>query len=300
IKKSQLDLKGAQQALDAQQKLYESREILFNQGALPRKDLDQSRVALVQAQNQYQLAQRHLDALMAVGAQSTTRAAAGQLQTAQANVSYSQIHAPIAGYITDRPLYSGEMANAGTPLITVMDTSQVVARAHIPQDQAALLKIGDAAEIAAPGMEEKVGARITVVSPATDPNSTTVEIWAQAPNASGHLRPGTTVQLSVIAKKIPDALTVPASALIKTPEGAPAVVTVQSVAIKGAQGTEDRAHLQPVEIGVRQGDAVQVTKGVQAGQRVVTSGAYGLPDNTKLKVEAPQPAEGAPEKSGGV
>ena len=42
LKKSELDLKTAQEALDAEQKLYDSREALFNQGALPRKELDQA------------------------------------------------------------------------------------------------------------------------------------------------------------------------------------------------------------------------------------------------------------------
>lgn len=298
IQKAQLDLQAAQQALDAEQKLYDSRENLFKQGALPRKDLDQARVALVQARNQYEIAQRHLQALQAVGARSTTKAAAGQLQTAQANVSYAEIRSPIPGYVTDRPLYSGEMASAGTPLITVMDTSQIVARAHIPQAQAALLKPGDAAEIAAPGAEDKFAARITLVNPATDPNSTTVEIWAQAPNPAGRLRPGTTVQLRVIAKKVNDALTVPASALIKTPDGSPAVMVVQAEPRKNQPGSDEVAHMQPVQVGVTQDDRVQITTGLQAGQRVISSGAYGLPDKTKVNVEAP-PAKSESEKTGG-
>ena len=53
-------------------------------------------------------------------------------QTAQAQLSYSEIRSPIAGVIADRPLYAGEMASAGTPLLTVMDISRVVARVNIP------------------------------------------------------------------------------------------------------------------------------------------------------------------------
>src|SRR5262249_48105304 len=51
--KAELDVQTAQQELDTQQKLYSSREDLFKQGALPRKDLDQSAVALAQAKSQY-------------------------------------------------------------------------------------------------------------------------------------------------------------------------------------------------------------------------------------------------------
>jgi len=201
IQKAQGDTQAAKVALEAEQKLYDSRQDLYKQGALPRKDLDQAAVALTQARNQYELAQRHLDALMAVSKQQELKSAAGQLQSAKgkylgaaAQLSYSEIRSPINGVVTDRSLYPGEMAAAGTPLLTVMDTSSVIARAHIPQDQAALLKLGDKATITVPGTgsdeAEPIEGKVTVVSPALDPNSTTVEVWVKAENPKGRLRPG--------------------------------------------------------------------------------------------------------------
>ena len=107
---------------------------------LPRKELDQSRVDITQARNQYAIAKKHLDYLMAIGKQQALKSAAGQLESAkgkylgaQAQLSYSEIRSPIDGVVTDRPLYPGEMAAAGTPLLTVMDISSVIAKAHIPQ-----------------------------------------------------------------------------------------------------------------------------------------------------------------------
>src|SRR5678816_4763528 len=86
-------------------------------------------------------------------------------------LSYSEIRSPIDGVVADRPLYPGEMAAAGAPLLTVMDISQVIARAHIPQPEAALLKAGDQATITVPGEDNPIEGKITVVSPALDPNS---------------------------------------------------------------------------------------------------------------------------------
>ena len=63
----------------------------------------------------------------------------------------------------------------------IMDTSSVIANAHIPQAAAAALKVGDAATIMAPGGTQ-VNGKVTLVSPALDPNSTTVEVWVAAPN----------------------------------------------------------------------------------------------------------------------
>jgi HlyD family secretion protein len=291
IQKAEADLQQAQQALDAQEKVFQSRQQLFDQGALPRKELDQSRVDITQARNQYAIAKKHLDSLNAITKQQELKAAEGQLQSAkgkymgaEAQLSYSEIHSPIDGVITDRPLYPGEMATAGAPLLTVMDTATVIAKAHVPQADAALLKIGDKGTIAVPGSEDPVEGKITVVSPALDSNSTTVEIWLEAKNPKQQLKPGTSVQLAITVQTIRDALVVPANAVITAQDGSSAVMLV---------GADGKAHQKAVKLGIRQGDDVQILDGVTASDKVVTSGAYGLPDNTKIKVEA-APAE-APE-----
>jgi HlyD family secretion protein len=297
IQKAQGDAQAAKVALEAQQKLYDSRQDLYKQGALPRKDLDQAEVALTQAKNQYELAQRHLDALMAVSKQQELKSAAGQLQSAKgkylgaaAQLSYSEIRSPINGVVTDRSLYPGEMAAAGTPLLTVMETSSVIARTHIPQDQAALLKLGDKATITVPGDEaEPIEGKVTVVSPALDPNSTTVEVWVQAKNPKGRLRPGTSVQISMLARSVPDALVIPAAAVLTAPDGSNYVMVA---------GSDNKAHQKTVKTGIRQGDQVQILEDLAEGDRVITSGAYGLPDNTKIRIEAaPKPDKPESDKA---
>lgn len=292
IRKAEADAQQAQQVLDAQEKVFQSRQLLFEQGALPRKELDQSRVDVTQARNQSAIAKKHLDALMAIGKQQELKSAAGQLESAkgkylgaEAQLSYSEIRSPMDGVITDRPLYPGEMAAAGTPLLTVMDLSSVIAKAHIPQSDAAALKVGDKGTMTVPGIEEPIECKVTVVSPALDPNSTTVEIWLEAKNPKHELKPGTSVQLSLTAQTVKDALVVPASSVITTPDGTTAVM------LAGADG---RAHQKAVKLGIRNGDDVQIVEGVTASDKVVAAGAYGLPDKTKIKIEA---AEGSSEGS---
>jgi multidrug efflux pump subunit AcrA (membrane-fusion protein) len=292
IQKAEGDEQQAKQALDAQEKVFQSRQQLFDQGALPRKELDQSRVDVTQARNTYALAKKHLDSLMAIGKQQELKAAAGQLESAkgkylgaQAQLSYSEIRSPIDGVITDRPLYPGEMAAAGTPLLTAMDISSVIAKAHIPQNDAAALKIGDKGTMTVPGIDEPIEGNITVVSPALDPNSTTVEVWLEAKNPKRALKPGTSVQLSLTAQTVKDALVVPASSVITTPDGASAVMLA---------GSDGRAHQKTVKLGIRNGDDVQILEGVAASDKVVATGAYGLPDKTKIKIAAAEaPADGS-------
>ena len=295
IQKAEADAQQTQQALDAQEKVFQSRQQLYEQGALPRKELDQSRVDVTQARNQSAISKKHLEALMAIGKQQALKSAAGQLESAkgkymgaEAQLSYSEIRSPIDGVITDRPLYPGEMAAAGTPLITVMDISSVIAKGHIPQNDAAALKVGDKGTMTVPGIEQPIEGKVTVVSPALDPNSTTVEVWLETKNPKHALKPGTSVQLSITAETIKDALVVPASSVITTPDGGTAVMLA---------GSDGLAHQKAVKLGIRTGNDVQILEGVTASDKVVSSGAYGLPDKTKIKIEAAAPAEGSPEGS---
>ena len=283
--KAELDLKTAKESYDAQQKVYDSRRVLFQQGALPRKQFDESAVALIQAKAQYEMAEKHLSALQSAGKQQQMKGARGQLMSAKgkyegaaAQLGYTEIRSPINGVVTDRPSYLGETPPPGVPLLTIMDTSSVIAHAHIPQNDAAVLKLGDAATVTGPGLgAASVIGKVTQVSPALDPNSTTVEVWIEAANPDGRLRPGTTVNVQMVAQTLNDAVVVPASALLKTPEGETTVMIVSN----------DRAHPVSVETGIRQGDRVQITKGLSGGETVIVSGAYGLPDNTKVKIAEP-------------
>jgi RND family efflux transporter MFP subunit len=161
-----------------------------------------------------------------------------------------------------------------------MDTSSVIVRTHIPQDEAAALKLGDAATLTGSADVQAMG-KVTLISPALDPNSTTVEVWIEAPNPDGRLRPGTTMKLEILARTLKDAIVIPASSLLKTPDGASTVMIVK----------DGHAHQVAVKTGIREGDHLQITEGIAEGDTVITSGSYGLPDNTKVKVaeETPEP-----------
>lgn len=284
--KAELDVQTAQQELDAQQKLFNSRQDLFKQGALPRKDLDAAAVSLAQARSAYNIAKRHLDGLNAVGKQGAIKTANGQLTSAkgkllnsEAQLSYSEVRSPISGFITDRPLYPGEMASTAAPLLTVMDISQVIAKAHIPQSDALQLHKGDAATVSLAGLDKPINGKVSLISPALDPNSTTVEVWVQAANANQQLRPGTTAQIAITAQTIKDALVVPSAALLNAKGDAAQVMVVDG---------QSQASSRDVRTGIQTGQQVQIVSGLKPGEMVVTAGAYGLPDKTKVKIEKPE------------
>lgn len=298
--KARSDADAARKAREAARTLVESRTKLLQEGAIAKRLVDEAAVAAVQADSNFQTAQKHLESMQGVSRKEEVKTAAGSMdsargkfQAAQAQLAYSQIRSPIAGVIADRAIFAGEMAAAGSAVLTVMDISSVIARLNIPQAQAAFVKRGQSASIAATDSDIQVVGKVTVVSPAVDPQTTTVEVWIQAPNPGERLRPGGTVKVAIQAGSVPDAIVVPAPAILPSQEGGSAVMVV---------GADNVAHEHKVEIGVRDGDKVQILSGVQAGMRVVVGGGVGLADGAKVEVqsgEKPKPAKDGDEPKGG-
>lgn len=300
VVKAQTDVDTGKQTEDAAKKLLDNREKLFQQGALARKLVDDAQVAYAQAHGALLAAQEHLRTLQSVGkdeqiktAASQVEAARSHLQSSQAQVSYSQIVSPISGVIADRPLYAGEMAATGTPLVTVVDISKVIARANVPQNQSAAVRVGQPATITQVDTNQTVEGKVTVVSPATDPNSTTLQVWVQADNPGELLKPGTSVHVSIMTEVIKATPVVPIAAILPGEEGGTACLVITP---------DNIAHRRSVKLGVREGDKVQILNGVRPGEEVVIVGGIGLDDKAKVKVidltvkEAPDEDENAPDE----
>lgn len=281
--KAQTDLAQAKANLDLNQSIVNARSQLFAQGAIPGRDLDTAKAALVQAQAAYDIAKQSLDAIEQVAGKAALQSAQGQLASAkgkylgaEAQLSYTEIRSPISGVVTDRPLFAGETAAAGTPVITVMDTSALLAKLHISQMQAQQLSLGAAATIAVPGVADPVPAKVSLISPALDPGSTTVEVWLRLENPKGLFKAGTPVHTTITGKAATNTLVVPADAIQTAQDN-----SSKSVMVIGADGI---AHKRTVTLGIHTPENVQILDGVSASDMVITTGAYALDDGTKVKI----------------
>jgi len=297
--KAELDVQAAKTTMDAAQSVYESRQRLFREGAIAQKDVNDAQVNFTQAKNQYEMAQKRLNDLRGFGNEQALKNAAAQRDQAKARrdaaaaqLSYTRITSPIDGVVTERPLYAGETPQSGNPIVTVMDLSRLIARVHIPPAEAAELKIGDEVNIIGAD-NTPVAGKVTQISPALDPSNTTLEVWAQADNPGDHLKPGTSVRVELIAKTVPNALVIPQAALLTSGSGATSVIVVDP---------ENKPHKKAVTTGIRDAGAVQITEGLDSGQRVVTTGSFELgklePDvleKTKVQIQPPKEEEEEPD-----
>jgi HlyD family secretion protein len=297
LTKSKSDLTAAQEGLDAAQKLYDNRMALLKEGALSQKLVDDAKVTLVQAQSQLATAKQHLTALQTAGESAQLRGSEAQAKAARAHYessaaqsSYGEVRSPISGVIADRGVNVGDLASSGAALFSIVDISRIVARANVPVNDAAALRRGQRATIRVPNSHTpngEVEGKVTVVSPAVDANTTTVQVWVEAVNPGEALKLGSAVSISIEAGTIPDAVIVPASALLASNEGG------EKVMLALADGT---AQERKVEVGVHNGADVQIISGVKPGENVITSGALGLEDKAKIEIAKPGSGKSGDDK----
>ena len=286
--KARLDVDQAKATYDLDKSIFDARTQLFKQGAIPGRDVDTARATMMQAQAAYDIAKQHYESLQKAShsasletAKGTLDSAKGKYLQAQAMLSYTNLRSPISGVVTDRPLFPGDTAAAGTPILTVMDTSTLIAKLHVAQALVQQLQVGADAKLTVPGMDEAVPAKVSLISPALDPGSTTVEVWLKVANAQGKLKAGTSVHATIDGKQIKDALLIPTEAVQRSPETGGKMVMVIA-----ADGTAKKRN---VTVGIATKEKTQILEGLTAGDTVITGGAFGLDEGTKVKIEAAKP-----------
>ena len=300
LQKADLDARASKDALDAAQSMFENRQRLYREGAIAQKDVNDAQATLSQARSAYETARKKADDLHGFARDQELKAATAQREqakghhdAAQAQLGYSRITSPIDGVVTDLPFYPGEMAPSGAPVVTVMDVSKVIARTHVSQADAAELKVGNDANLIGPG-GAPIEAKVTQISPALDASNTTVEVWVQADNPAGKLRPGTSIKVEMIARTVPNALVIPQKAVLTSPSGGTFAIVIDN---------DNKPHLRKIQIGIRDSGMVQINDGLTSGQRVATTGAFELfkldtevLQKTKVQI-APAKEEEEPEET---
>ena len=157
-----------------------------------------------------------------------------------------------------------------------MDTSSLLAKAHIAQSLAQQMKIGDDATISVPGVNDPVDAKVTLISPALDPGSTTLEIWLKVDNKKAALKVGTPVKVSITGRTVREGT-----------EGSRLVDPHRAGRHQIRHGRRRRRHgaqESPSSSAFKTATMSQITKGLTTSDTVITSGSYGLDEGAKVKV----------------
>jgi len=267
----------AEAALGQAQKIYERRKELFNEGAIPGRDLLVSETDFAKAKTESEVAKKSLDLIQNQSgerdikiSQSKVDQAEARLTTSKAQLDFAEIRSPFAGTVTAQNVYPGDMAKPDAVMFTVMDLSVVVARAQVPEGEAGAVKVGQRCEY-----EMGAAGKVTVVSKAVDAARRTVEVWCEIPNGTRALRGNVFGNVAIHTGDIPDGLVVPLAA-----------VQFEEGTSKGTVFVADEkkvAHKREVETGQKFEGKVQIRSGVAAGEMVIVEGGYGLAEGMEVK-----------------
>jgi membrane fusion protein (multidrug efflux system) len=194
------------------------------------------------------------------------------LQDAEAQLSMLQITAPLSGTIARVNIKPGQAVDLTTVVAEVMDLNRLAVSSEIPSAEANDLKAGNPLEVLT---TPPVMAELLFVSPNVNKDNDTVLIRALLPKDSG-LRPGQFVSLRIVTAIHTNCLAVPAESVATDASGKSVIAL-----IKG-----DAATQIPVQTGLRENGLVEIAAPeLKRGDIIVTVGAYGLPEKTKIRVQ---------------
>ena len=258
-----------------------------------RAQVEISRVALQDAETAYERAKASLENAIVSQevydqALSAFESAKAQLAGNEIQLGYTRITAPFDGLIIQRAVKFGETVTAGQQLFRISDFDPLLCVIGVPERDLARLSIGQPALLqveAFPG--EQFRGRVLRISPVVDAATGTIRVTLEV-NRQGRLSPGMFAGVRLVTDVREDALIMPKRAL-----------SLESLADSVFVVEDGAAYRRNVTLGYEEDDRVEVTSGLDRGDRVIVVGQDGLTDATPVQILAGPGAEERPVRTAG-
>jgi len=236
------------------------------------------------------VSQRQLDEAVSAFevAEANTAAAQARLRTAQLDLSYTEVRAPIGGLTSREVRSEGSLVTAGdeSSLLTrIVQADPIYIEFTLPEAEAAQVRARLATGTAPlvrvevqGGAQHPEPAKLTFVDNAVEATSGTVRARAVMPNPDGKLVPGQFVRAQLEGVEIPDAVTVPRRAVMSSAQGS----------FVWLVGEGDAVDLRPVRLAGMVGERAVIAEGLAGGERVIVEGVLKVQPGVKVKAVAPE------------
>ncbi|MDJ0508677.1 MAG: efflux RND transporter periplasmic adaptor subunit [Crocosphaera sp.] len=249
--------------------------MLVSEGAIAQDDYDvvESEVQAKQAiLSEAKVKIARLEAKV-INDKAKVQQAKAKVATASVMSSYTQIEAPVTGIVQERMVDPGMVVQPGMGILKIGDYSRIRLQANVAQHDATKIRIGTPIIAKIPGTSFTINGQVSSIFPQTNSQTRTVTVEAVVNNPGGELRSGQFVEMELITQRQPNALMVPSSAVV-TFEDNPAVWVVNG----------DTATRKLVTVGMVSGDRLQILRGLQPGDAVITTGHHKLIENAAVTV----------------
>ncbi len=209
------------------------------------------------------------------------------LDDAKRDLSFTEVHAAIAGTVSERLVNLGDHVTLSQPLFRIVDFDSIVARIYVPEKELASLGPGQATRLTAEALGRTVlDGAIERIAPVVDPATGTVKVTVATPHHPG-LRPGMYVVVELVTAVREDAVLLPKRSLIYDND--------QIFAFRLAE--HRRVERLVVEILIESTELVQPAAGFAAGDSIVVAGQSGLKDGALVRLPGDPEKTEAPEQT---
>jgi RND family efflux transporter MFP subunit len=205
-------------------------------------------------------------------AAAAARQATSAAEASTALLARTQIRAPLTGRVQTVRAQRGERVDAGAPLVEVIDVDTLDLHVAVPAGRLAGVQAGQPVSVVQEGDTAPHPARIWAVAPGVDSLTNAGEVVVRVPNPGSRLLAGAGATARILVGVEPKALLVPDSAVVLAGDSSAVFV----------MGRDSIVHQRIVVVGVRQGGRVAVRGRLNPGDRVVTTGAFGLQDGMRV------------------
>jgi multidrug efflux system membrane fusion protein len=243
------------------------------------------RVAAANLDRDKTLSARDFQSRAAVDQQQSLRdQAAANIVKTQALIAQKLIRAPFDGQLGVRQVNVGGYLNAGGPIVTLTDLSQLWANFTLPEKVAAQVKVGEAVELRADAYPGRVfRASVTAIEPQINQQTRTILIQATLDNPDHALLPGMFANVAVVLPTGPATVVLPETAVDYSLYG-------DSVFVLAEDGKDDKgqpilkANRTYVKVGDRFDGKVEILSGLKGDERVAASGQLRLNNGAPVMV----------------
>ena len=211
------------------------------------------------------------------------KSAQASAQSFQSLVERKNIVAPFSGRIGIRQVNVGQTVLPGSEIIPLISLDTLYVNFTVPQQMISKIKVGGAIAVTTDAFKGEVfQANITAIDPNISESNRNFAVQATLANSDKRLSPGMFVTAQIDLPEVNAFPTVPLSSISYAPYGDSVYIVEQ---LKDKDGKSFKGvRQQMVQLGTTKGDLVQVTKGLNEGQEVVTSGVFKLRPNAAVLI----------------
>ncbi len=211
-------------------------------------------------------------------------AARTQYESAKLQLAYATIRSPFAGIVTERLIEVGNLVNANEVVFRTADLNPLLARIFVPEKDIGQVRPGQSVRIKVEGSDQTHTGTVARISPIVDSQSGTVKVTVEIRDRSGTLRPGMFTTVNLVIAIHEEVLQVEKKALVAEAEG--------SYAFLFQDGTAEK---RLIELGIAEGDYIEVVSGLSEGDSIITVGQEGLRNGAPVRIAGQLPS--APEEA---